>query len=748
MSLAASHTPAYRPSDLTTCDREPIHVPGAIQPHGVLLALDPETMTAVMVSANTGEMLGIAPEDGLGRSLSAFVGSEAAVMITTRVREWAPGEPLILRLPADREGVLAGQEIDVAMHESGRRLVIEMEPLGRPRSTLMSYQSARSAMARLSGGHSIEQLVTQLASEVRTLTEFDRVMVYRFDADWNGEVVAEDKRDDLNSFLGLHYPASDIPAQARRLYTLNWTRLIADVGYRPVHLHPVLDPGTDAPLDLTHSTLRSVSPIHLEYLANMGVGASMSVSLVVDGQLWGLIACHHYAGPHRPSQDARAAAEFLGQVASQQIGQREHADRREAALRVQAMLGRITARIDDSPESPLRRMMSDPELLDLVRAGGAAMRSQGQFLTLGDTPDEETLDLLAARLLSAPYGEPTATDHVAELLPDVPGLTRYAAGVLGIASGPDSWLLWLRPELPRVVDWGGDPSNKRLEQAEGAEVRLSPRKSFERWREVRSGRSAPWEDWELEVTTRLRTHMNALMVRLSLDQIKVAESLQRTVLPPEVPRFDGMDLAVRYVPASTYQLGGDWWDAVRLDEDRVALVVGDTAGHGVSVVGAMTQVRAALRAYLSGGSDPAEALDRLDRLMVSLLPDQVATAVVAVWDARRRRLEVCSAGHPPAMVFTGDEVTETVSTGRPLLGVGAGAGESTVRELAEPGVTLLFYTDGLVERRDADIETAVDRLGALGPRVAELSVDEFADLVVETSGSGEDDMTVLVVRLS
>ena len=745
MSLGASHTPAYVPSDLTTCDREPIHVPGAIQPHGVLLALDPATMTAVMVSANTGEMLGIEPEDGLGRALSAFVGSEAAVVITTRVREWAPGEPLILRLPADRDGALAGQEIDVAMHESGDRLVVEIEPLGRPRSTLLSYQSARAAMARLSGGHSIEQLVTQLAAEVRSLTEFDRVMVYRFDADWNGEVVAEDKREDLNPFLGLHYPASDIPAQARRLYTLNWTRLIADVGYRPVHLHPVLDPGTGAPLDLTHSTLRSVSPIHLEYLTNMGVGASMSVSLVVDGELWGLIACHHYAGPHRPSQDARAAAEFLGQVASQQIGQREHADRREAALRVQAMLGRITARIDASPDSPLRRMMADPELLDLVRASGAALRSQGQFLNTGDTPDEVTLDLLAGRLLRAPYGQPAATDHVAELLPDVPGLTRYA-GVLGIASGPDSWLLWLRPELPQVVDWGGDPSNKRLEQAEGAEVRLSPRKSFERWREVRGGRSAPWEDWELEVATRLRTHMNALMLRRSRDQIEVAESLQRTILPTDVPRFEGMDLAVRYVPASTYQLGGDWWDAVRLDGDRVALVVGDTAGHGVSAVGAMTQVRAALRAYLTGGAGPAEALDRLDGLLVSLLPDQVATAVVAVWDTRQRRLEVCSAGHPPAMLFAAGEATETVSTGRPLLGVGQGRAESTVLDL-EPGTTLLVYTDGLVERRDADIQTAVDRLGALGPRVATLGVDEFADLVVETSGSGEDDMTVLAVRL-
>src|SRR5690606_32256094 len=157
---------------------------------------------------------------------------------------------------------------------------------------------------------------------------------------------------------------------------------------------------------------------------------------------------------------------------------REQTDARESALRVQATLARITDRIDGSSESPLLQMMNDPELLDLVRATGAAMRSQGQFLTTGVTPDEATLDLIAERLLSAPYGQPVATDDAASLLPEVPDLPGTAAGVLGIASSPDSWLVWLRPELPQVVDWGGDPTNKRLEQTEGAEVRLSPRKSF------------------------------------------------------------------------------------------------------------------------------------------------------------------------------------------------------------------------------------------------------------------------------
>jgi chemotaxis family two-component system sensor kinase Cph1 len=737
VTSASSHTPAYAASDLTTCDREPIHVPGAIQPHGVLIALDTDTMTAVMVSANVGEMLGVEPEDGLGRALSAFVGPEAAVEITLRVREWAPGEPLIVTLPADRPGSLAGHELDVTLHESGSRLVVEMETWGRPRSVMLSYQSARGAMARLSVGRTIDDLVSQLAVEVRVLTGFDRVMVYRFDREWNGEVVAEEKRDDLGSFLGLHYPATDIPAQARRLYTLNWTRLIADVGYAPVHLHPVLDPGTGAPLDLSHSTLRSVSPIHLEYLANMGVGASMSVSLVVDGKLWGLVACHHYSGPHRPSQDARAAAEFLGQVASQQIAERERADAREDALRAQTSLARLTAKVSGA-DDPLTTLMNDVMLLDLVNASGAALLTRGRYLAVGDTPGRATVERVVAQLLTPPYGEPASTDRLGELVPGVP-----AAGALALGSSPDSWLVWFRPELPRIVNWGGEPTAKQDQPG----VRLSPRKSFDLWREVVSGRSNPWQPWEHDVATRLRTYMNALLLQASREQIAVAESLQRSVLPAAVPSYAEVDVAVRYVPATTYQLGGDWWDAVRLADGRFAFVVGDTAGHGVSVVGAMTQLRAALRAYLSEGAGPGPALDRLDRLMVELVPDQVATAIVAVWDPGTRRLEITSAGHPPALVFVDEDVPVSVSDGRPLLGVGAGEAMSTTLTLP-PDAVLLLHTDGLVESRDEDVADALALLRRLGPEAMRSTPEEFVDLVLDACGGiGQDDTTLLAVRL-
>jgi two-component system, chemotaxis family, sensor kinase Cph1 len=748
VTSGASHTPAYVEVDLSTCDREPIHIPGAIQPHGVLLALD-EDQRVVMASVNVGLLLGTAHEHAIGADLYALLGAGAAQAVAERIADWTPAEPLVLTLPGEIGGVLAGEEVDITIHRSGERVVVEIESLGRPRSTLLSYQSARSAMARLAAWQRVDGLLAQLAVEIRTLTEFDRVMVYRFDRNWNGEVVAEERREDLNPYLGLHYPASDIPAQARRMYTVNWTRLIADVRYQPVHLDPVVDPGTGEPLDLTHSTLRSVSPIHLEYLSNMGVTASMSVSIVIDGELWGLVACHHYSGPHRPSRDARSAAEFLGQVTSSQIAELERAEAREDALAVQSTLSRISARVTASEEPPLQQLADDPEVLDLVRASGLAICYGDEITTRGDVPDESALRRIADKLLVPPYGEPVASDSLPELDRALGLVADVAAGALGIGSSDDSWIIWLRPELPEIVDWGGDPHNSKLYATEGDEVRLSPRKSFDLWREVVRGHSQPWAEWELDVVRSLRTFMNAVLLQRSREQIAVAESLQRTVLASDAPTLDGIDVAVRYESASSYRLGGDWWDALQLDGGRVAFVVGDVAGHGVSAVGAMTQVRAALRAHMHGGATACQSLDLLDSLVVDLLPEQVATAVVAVVDPAAGTVELCSAGHPPPLLVRADgAVSELPVQSRPLLGVGAGESTATSVDL-QPGDTVLLYTDGLVERRDDDVTSALERLRREGFQARPGSVDELVDqLLAGLPGTGDDDTTVLAVRLA
>ncbi|GAB3761966.1 light-regulated signal transduction histidine kinase (bacteriophytochrome) [Nocardioides ginsengisegetis] len=742
------HTPAYAPADLTNCEDEPIHIPGAIQPHGMLLAVDPPTMLVAVASANCEELVGVAAEEAVGGTLASLVGEAVEDAVRRRLDEATFREPLIISLPETLPGSLAGREVDVTLHRSATRLVIEIETVGRPRSVLLTYQSARSAMARLSAEKSTVGLAAQLAREVAALTDFDRVMVYRFDRQWNGEVIAEERRADLNPFLGLHYPATDIPAQARRLYTVNWTRLIADVHYTPVPLHPILDPVPQAPLDLSHSTLRSVSPIHLEYLQNMGVTSSMSLSLVQDGELWGLVACHHYSGPHRPSQDARAAAEFLSQVASQQIAERERADASRRALETSELLARMLGRLAGTSEPVLDALLDDPEVADLMQANGMALWADGRLQTRGVVPSNAALPLIAGALLGPEDSSIGSTEHVAGLDPRLQQYADLPAGALAIGTLPDRWLVWLRPEFEQTVDWGGDPRNKELASSEGAAVRLSPRKSFDKWREVVRGHSRPWSDEDNQAADHLRAQLNGLLLKRSREQIQVAESLQRSVLAERAPRLEGLDVAVRYTSAASYQLGGDWWDCVRIDDRRTAFVIGDVAGHGVEAVAAMMQVRAALRAYLLTGDAIGSSLDKLDRFVADLVDDQIASALVVVVDREARRLEAASAGHPAPLLLSTDPTLTLRPTARPVLGLGSGLATALAIDVP-PGATLLMFTDGLVERRGSDLFDnlrLLEQSAGTGPD--EDGLEAWVDRVLAAvPGSGGDDTTVLAVTV-
>jgi serine phosphatase RsbU (regulator of sigma subunit) len=310
--------------------------------------------------------------------------------------------------------------------------------------------------------------------------------------------------------------------------------------------------------------------------------------------------------------------------------------------------------------------------------------------------------------------------------------------------------MWLRPEMERTVDWGGDPRNKQIASGEDAAVRLSPRKSFEKWREVVSGRSLPWLDEDAEAARDLRSHLNSLMLKRSHDQIQVAESLQRSVLAERPPRLDGLDVAIRYTSAAAYQLGGDWWDCVVLDDDRVAFVIGDVAGHGVEAVAAMTQVRAALRAHLLSGMGVAAALDQLDNFVVHLVDDKIVSAMVAVVDRATRRIEAASAGHPPPLLLGGPGIPELHPPVRPVLGLGAGHAESVTVDVPA-GTTLVMFTDGLVERRGDDLFDNLQRLAhaaGRGPGPSAPALEEWVDRLLGTiPDSGDDDTTLLAVRL-
>lgn len=741
----ADHTPAYAAPDLTTCEREPIHIPGAIQPHGLLLAVD-EKQHIVIASRNCAPLIGVSSRELVGMTLRDALGPGPATLVAAALDEGDLSTPLRTTLPPGPGG-LADSDVDLIVHRSGGRVIVELEPVTAPvPSQTVSYRSARAAVTRLTQTSTTAELSQQLAAEIRRLTGFDRVMVYRFDEEWNGEVIAEERRDDLNPFLGMHYPSTDIPAQARRLYTVNWTRLIVDILYEPVALDPVLDPATGAPLDLSHSVLRSVSPIHVEYLSNMGVGASMSVSLVKEGLLWGLVACHHYSGPLRVPYDARSAAEFLGQTASQLIDDRERADSHSDELRASVALARITASLAADLRPVHDALLNDPRLLELVEAGGVALWADGRMLTQGEVPSDNALHLIA-RQLGGPVGHATASNHLSALAPELADVAHVAAGALHIGNGPDRWMMWLRPEVERTVDWGGDPTNKALALAEDPSVRLSPRKSFAKWRQVVRGRSLPWSGWQLGVVESLRDHLSSEFLRRSHEHTAIAESLQRTMVLDEAPSIDGLDILARYRPAKGSQLGGDWWDAFELPDGRLVVSVGDVAGHGVTAATAMAQVRTALRAYMFDGHSPAACIDRLDVLVQSLLPGQTATVLVMLVHPSTGEIELANGGHPPALLIQSDTCEPLMRSGRPLLGVAYGTARTDRVRLGDDDI-LLIYTDGLVERRGIEIDRSIDRLceAAISSDPSE-TLDAWIDsLLTAVPGTLDDDLTIVAIR--
>ena len=423
--------PVGTPIDLDNCAREPIHIPGSVQPRGVLAVVREPGFEIRQISANVAELLGRPVDAVLGGHLSELIGEDQSALIEQaastfgELRQRNPVECTI-----DVDGV--PRDFDAILRrEPGGVLLVEFEIAygERPYSFPNTYQAVRSSVEELNRAETLTELYDTTARAVRELTGFDRVMVYRYDAEYNGEVVAEAKRDDLNSFLGLHYPASDIPAQARALYEVNWLRLISDVDYTPSPLVPAVDPAIGAPQDLTYATLRSVSPIHVEYLQNMGVHASMSISLLRRGRLWGLIACHHYAGPHLPPFGVRAAAEFLGSTLSLRLVERSEADQLERRLAAQSVLGKLTATTLDDTEPLAAALLGAPDLRDLVPADGVVVDVQGDRVVRGTVPPPDVVAAIAEWARDA-SDEIASTDCLARDLPDLPLDPEVAAGAL------------------------------------------------------------------------------------------------------------------------------------------------------------------------------------------------------------------------------------------------------------------------------------------------------------------------------
>ncbi len=494
-SRGVSDTPSS--VDLSNCDREPIHVPGSIQPHGVLIALRAPDLFVAQVSENIQAYLGVSPDEALGRPLAAFLSPESAELIRGALEHERWDELNPLRIEA------GGKRFDGIIHRYAGAAIVEIEPAQEAFAQGSIHHPLRSAMIHVEAARTLPDLCQSAVAEVRRLTGFERVMLYRFDEEGHGSVDAEARVLSLEPYLGLHYPASDIPQQARQLYLRNWLRIIPDARYRPARLVPNLRPDTGAPLDLSFAVLRSVSPTHLEYLANMGVRASMSVSLIVRDRLWGLISCAHHSGPRQLPYELRSACEVLGRLVSLQIAalsDREAATQRSSRQGTLELLACTMRGRDDALEALFVR---EAELLTLVGAQGAAAVGAGEVLTCGLTPPSAQVAALADWLDEHAGLAPFATASLPALLPEAAETKDVASGVLTFAlpGARPRRLLWFRPELVQTVNWGGDPTKAVL--SDGA-LRVHPRRSFELWKEEVRLRSLPWTESDVEAARELR----------------------------------------------------------------------------------------------------------------------------------------------------------------------------------------------------------------------------------------------------
>ncbi|MEX7472462.1 SpoIIE family protein phosphatase [Mycobacterium adipatum] len=733
--------PAGTPIDLDNCAREPIHIPGSVQPRGVLAVVRERDFEIRQISANVGDLLGVSVDEVLGRHLSALIGAAQADRVQQSAQTFGD---LRQRNPLELELTVAGRArpFDALLHrEPGGVLLVELEIAygQRPFSFPNTFQAVRNSVEELNRATSIGELYDTAARAVRDLTGFDRVMVYRYDRDYNGEVVAECKREDLNSFLGLHYPASDIPAQARAMYEKNWLRLISDVDYVPAPLVPAVDPDVGTPLDLTHATLRSVSPVHIEYLQNMGVRASMSISLLRHSRLWGLIACHHYAGPHLPPYGVRAAAEFLGSTLSLRLVDRFDEDQLRERLASQSMLAHLTAATLNESDSVASALLGYPSLLDLLPAAGVAVSLGGEYHVLGEVPPADLVAAVASWARDS-GAEMTSTERLSDEFPELD--LHDAAGALALNLPDEQYVIWFREEALRAVDWGGDPHNKAIAVREGDGVRLSPRRSFERWREVVEKCCEPWTSIQLETAEALRGHLVEELYRRTRGAFRVAEMLQRSLLPASIPTIEGWELSADYRPAAGGRVGGDWYDAFQLPDGRLIALLGDVAGHGLSAAGAMAQLRNALRSQLFAGATPAEALAQLNAFSLHLMPRTFATVILVRVDLESGQVEAASAGHLPPY-RTGPVIEQAPVQLSPPIGV-RGVSYAPSAFTVDRGQGLVMYSDGLVERRDSTIDAGLDRLADAIGRAGDRSASTISKALA--SSETDDDVTIITLQ--
>jgi chemotaxis family two-component system sensor kinase Cph1 len=513
--------------NLTILKEPPIHIIGQIQPYGILLVLEEPKLNILQFSSNTTSVFGIPGEELLHKKLEDLLDPfqierikagllEESLDFINPVKIW-------LRRKGDDYVVFDG----VFHRNSDGLLILELEPaISQENIPFLSiYHLARASINRLEETGNTRDLCQIIVEEVRKVTGFDRVMLYKFDEDGHGCVVAEEKLESMESYLGLHYPESDIPKPARKLFCSNWIRIIPDTHFQPVGIYPSVNPLTQRPLDLTNSILRSPHSCHIEYLHNMGVGASLTISLIKEGKLWGLIACHHQT-PKYVSYELRKACEFLGRVIFSELSAREETEDYDYRMQLTYIQSALIEYMSQEENFIDGLVKHQPNLLDLTGAQGAAICFGNNCTLVGQTPAQEDINLLVQWLKNEVDEEVFYTDSLPQIYADAHNFKNVASGLLAIPISKQNYVLWFRPEVIQTVNWGGDPNQAfELKQSNGS-TQLCPRKSFELWKQTVRLTSLPWRYAEIKAALELRKAIVNIVLRQADELAQLARDLE------------------------------------------------------------------------------------------------------------------------------------------------------------------------------------------------------------------------------
>ncbi|MDP3538896.1 MAG: EAL domain-containing protein [Azonexus sp.] len=511
---------------LKICASEPIHLVGTIQPVGVLLAVDCETLLIRAASQNLSSIFPGTADQVIGKPLCDLIGNAQLGWVETMISlgPWEGAKVWSVSLPYNGKIV----QHDAQVFVSGDLFVIEVEHRQPPSGDVFHklFIPIRDALWKLDSEADLGRYAQMAVEQVRVLTGFDRVMMYRFDNNWDGEVIAECKAEEADSYLGNRFPASDIPPQARELYTRNLVRVIADVNAEPV---PLVSAGSTQPvgsIDLSHSWLRSMSPVHVEYLRNMGVCASLSISLVQNDRLWGLIACHHMT-PKYVGLRSREMDEFIGRVVSLKLINMDNMERESLNRSIRDVLYDLTELIRSSHDLDSVIALLKDKLLGLVRSAGAVLVIDGTRHLLGEVPSEPVMDRLLDVLRERPAAPVFSTDDLARLFLEAGSDVHSTDGVSGLLVAPldhqmNNFVMWFRQGILRTLRWAGNPQKSMVRDASG--VYISPRTSFETWIQTYQDKSLPWSQAEIDAANSLSM---ALIEVLAQKALKSSEESYR-----------------------------------------------------------------------------------------------------------------------------------------------------------------------------------------------------------------------------